>query len=93
MNFNFNLEERNVYSYSDNRKLIDKLVAEGKTTGDNHSESYMNYTTMNVHRMNRLDKRFKLSESDLNHFNNAEKQTWIVLTEAWCGDAPKTYLS
>ena len=40
-------------SYAEYRNLIDSLLAEGKTTGENHSEAYLNYTRMNVQRMKR----------------------------------------
>ena len=53
----------NAYSYEEYRKMIDDLLEEEKTTGDNHSEAMIHYTNMNVHRMNRLDKRAELSDS------------------------------
>ena len=48
-------------NYSEYREMIDRLLAENKTTGINHSESYLDYTKMNVQRMNRWDKTAKIS--------------------------------
>ncbi len=49
---------------------------------------YIDYTRMNWNRMNRWLKTGKLSE-DLTATVNSikEPQTWIVITEPWCGDA------
>lgn len=75
-------------SYEEYRQLIDGLLADGKTTGENHSEAMINYTKMNVQRMKRWDKTSELNEelSDLIQKINF-KINWVVLTEAWCGDA------
>lgn len=75
-------------NYGEYRSMIDNLLDEGKTTGTNHSEAMINYTKMNVQRMNRLDKQIELSNSLKNALQPVEKDwTWLVLTEAWCGDA------
>ncbi|WP_372637455.1 thioredoxin family protein [Fodinibius sp.] len=75
-------------SYERYRSLIDGLLEEGKTTGTNHSEAMINYTKMNVHRMNRLDKQVRLSDSLKEALQDVDEDwIWLVLTEAWCGDA------
>lgn len=75
-------------NYEAYRSIIDKLLAEGKTTGNDHSEFMIDYTKMNVHRMNRLDKTVSLNEYLLKELNRIEKKyRFVVLTEAWCGDA------
>ncbi|GAB2489544.1 thioredoxin family protein [Algoriphagus taiwanensis] len=75
-------------SYQEYRTLIDQLLAENKTTGHNHSEAYLDYTRMNVKRMNRWDKTAKVSPL-LKEMVEAiqEDQIWLAITEAWCGDA------
>lgn len=76
------------YSYEAYRQMIDRLLAAGKTTGENHSEAMLHYTKMNVHRMKRLDKQIRLSEELKQALAEIDQpQTWLVLTEAWCGDA------
>ena len=75
-------------SYSEYRELIDSLLANGKTTGSDHSDGMINYTLMNVKRMQRWDKTLRLAEEikeDLKQMQHQEN--WLVITEAWCGDA------
>ena len=69
------------------RKLVDDLLAQGKTTGENHSEAYIHYTEMGVTRMNRLDKKTELTPELVAALSEVqEKWTWLVMVEAWCGD-------
>jgi len=78
-------------NYSEYRDLIDGLLKSGKTTGENHSESMLHYTKMNVHRMKRHDKRTELRPDVIEKFEKVErKMIWLVLTEAWCGDAAQS---
>lgn len=78
----------NTISYPTYRQLIDDLLAEGKVTGPNQSESLAHYTKMNVARMRRHEKTTKLPESLLSVTSNLSKEiVLLVLTEGWCGDA------
>ncbi len=78
----------NAWTYDDYRMKIDELFADGKTTGDNHSEAMLNYTKMNIFRMKRLDKTTRLTENTLTQIKKENRKiTWLVITEAWCGDA------
>lgn len=78
----------NAMKYSDYRSMIDNLFEKGQTTGPIQSEAMLNYTKMNIARMRRLDKTVKLTEETLEKLNKIDRpQTWLVLTEAWCGDA------
>lgn len=75
-------------SYSEYRKLVDLLFTEGKTTGQDHSESMLTYTELNIARKNKWDKHFKLSDDDLKQLTElTQNEIWLVITEAWCGDA------
>src|SRR5699024_4699032 len=78
----------NAMDYEAYREMIDDLLAEGKTTGDNHDDEMIEYTRMNVQRMKRLDKQVELTD-DLKDVlqENDRELIWLVLTEAWCGDA------
>lgn len=68
--------------------LSAQLFSEGKTTGPKQSEALTRYTGLNLHRMKRLHKTTKLSEESLEAVQAIDnKQVWLVLTEAWCGDA------
>jgi thioredoxin-like negative regulator of GroEL len=78
----------NAWSYDQYRTKIDDLFAVGKTTGDNHSEAMLGYTKLNIFRMKRLDKTTRLTENSLTQIKKEQRKiTWLVITEAWCGDA------
>ncbi|CAM1359697.1 Thioredoxin [Tenacibaculum litoreum] len=75
-------------SYTEYRNLVSGLLAEGKSTGPNQSDDLLNYSKLNDKRMKRLDKTVKLTEETLAKIKDVkEPQTWLVLTEGWCGDA------
>ncbi|MFK8008954.1 MAG: thioredoxin family protein [Saprospiraceae bacterium] len=76
------------WTYEEYRTKIDELFEQGKTTGDNHSEAMMNYTKLNIFRMKRLDKTTRLTENSVAQIQKENRKiTWLVITEAWCGDA------
>ena len=79
------------FTYTQYRSFINDLLAQGKTTGTNHSEAMINYTKMNVRRMDRWDKTAVVSAELQEKIAQIEvAQTWLVLTEAWCGDAAQS---
>jgi hypothetical protein len=87
-NQNIEAALKNSYNYIEYRQLIAALRAQNKATGDNHSDAYLNYTDLNIGRMDKWDKRFLLSDEQKAKLENLEtKQTWLVITEGWCGDA------
>ncbi|MEO0626014.1 MAG: thioredoxin family protein [Bacteroidota bacterium] len=75
-------------SYEDYRSFLTDLLAEGKTTGPNQSEFYIQIANLNQQRMNRLDKRTKLIPELIASLAKVDQPyTFLVLTEGWCGDA------
>jgi hypothetical protein len=75
-------------SYAEYRNLVSDLLKEQKSTGPNQSEALYNYSLLNDRRMKRLDKTSKLSNDTIEKVKKiAKPQTWLVLTEGWCGDA------
>ena len=75
-------------SYKDYRSLVRNLLTEGKSTGPEQSEDLTHYSMLNDRRMKRLDKTIKISEETIQEFQKVKQpQTWLVLTEGWCGDA------
>lgn len=75
-------------TYGDYRKLLETLMAEGKTTGPNQNEDYFNYAKLNLQRMQRLDKTVVLNPDLLEALQKIRSNyIWLVLTEGWCGDA------
>jgi hypothetical protein len=69
-------------------ELIEKLLAEGKTTGANQSEAMFGYATINRQRMVRLAKTIDLTQGVRLSANMIDRgQVWLIITEGWCGDA------
>ena len=78
----------NTYTYQEYRDLVKDLLAEGKSTGPEQSDYILNYSKLNNSRMKRLDKTTKISDETAQKIQKlATPQTWLVLTEGWCGDA------
>jgi hypothetical protein len=78
----------NSHSYSEYRKLVTDLLSEGKSTGDQQSESLTHYTSLNEARMNRLEKTIKISDEVSEKLQNLNNHyIWLVISEGWCGDA------
>ncbi|WP_339881249.1 thioredoxin family protein [Polaribacter vadi] len=76
------------YTYQEYRDLVKDLLAEGKSTGPEQSDYILNYSKLNNSRMKRLDKTTKISDETAQEIQKlATPQTWLVLTEGWCGDA------
>lgn len=85
--FPLSVTER-AYSYADYMLLMEKVVAENRTTGPKQSDEYAYYTKLNLARMQRLNKKVAISEELRNAITQITiPQTWYILTEAWCGDA------
>jgi thiol-disulfide isomerase/thioredoxin len=78
-------------SYLEYKELVSSLISEGKSTGPNQSDALLNYSVLNDKRMKRLDKTIQLSEEIISKTKALNKpQTWLLLTESWCGDAAQT---
>lgn len=76
--------------YSQYQLMFKQLVTEGRTTGEATSEK-IDYTKLNFSRSKRLDKTIDFSEKQKDFFQDIdEKQTWLVITEPWCGDAAQS---
>lgn len=87
MKLKIDLRSLNTFTYSTYQAMIQVLMAAGKTTGQNHSEAMLGHTTMNIARMNRLDKKAEITEELSAKLQVLPKQTWLIISEAWCGDA------
>lgn len=79
---------RQGFSYSEYLDLIRKLLARGMTTGLNSSPSLVDYTELNLHRMKRLNRTIQLQPETTECLRRLSKSIyWVLLVEAWCGDA------
>lgn len=75
------------YNYAEYWELIRKLIAEDKTTGDNHSEMFLHYTKLNMQRSERLDRKIELKTELKAALKSLERKLgWVALAEWWCGD-------
>lgn len=78
-------------TYAEYRTLLDDLFKINRTTGENQTDAILAYAKTNLQRMRRLDKTIELSEPLKTALQNIQKpQTWLVLTEGWCGDAAQS---
>jgi len=63
-------------------------MVDGKTTGPNQSENYINYAKLNLARMHRLNKTVVLMDELKSELKKiTKKYVWLAITEGWCGDA------
>lgn len=75
-------------NYQSYREMIERLLQEGKVTGDKQTQTYLDYTKLNLHRMSRLDKRTVLPEFLVETIRSIKTpMIWVAITEGWCGDA------
>ena len=78
----------NSHSYAEYRKLVTDVLSEGKSTGNDQSESLTHYTSLNETRMNRLEKTITISEETIVKLQDLDNHyIWLVISEGWCGDA------
>ncbi len=76
------------WDYQGYISMLDDLLAAGKTTGSDQSESMMGYARLNQKRMRKWHKIAKLTpELESVAAQIKAPITWLILTEGWCGDA------
>jgi hypothetical protein len=75
-------------TYEQYLQLTEALLKENRTTGNNHSPAMIEYTRLNDRRMKRLNKTVVLDHLLVEKIKSINTPwIWLVLTEAWCGDA------
>ncbi len=78
----------NCYSYEAYKTFVSDLVSQGKTSGPEQREDLIHYTELNAKRMKRVEKTTVLTEEvKANLLKLSQPLTWLVISEAWCGDA------
>ncbi len=78
-------------TYDAYKQLVENLLAEGKATGPQQSEAMVHYSQLNVQRMHRVEKTIEvLPEVKEQLIRVNRPQTWLVLSEGWCGDAAQS---
>lgn len=75
-------------NYEAYHHLLEELLKQGKTTGPNQSEEFVNFGKINLQRMHRVEKTTVLMPELLTAVAELKNEyLWLVLTEGWCGDA------
>lgn len=74
-------------TYEEYRDLTAALVEQGRTTGPEQTDELIAYTKLNKARMDRIDKQMLVDPELQKLLLQTKEQTWLVLSEAWCGDA------
>ncbi len=75
-------------SYQAYTDLVQNLVLEHSSTGNEKTKALLNYTKLNDKRMKRWGKTVKISEDSRKIINTFSRpMTWLTITESWCGDA------
>ncbi len=70
-------------SYDDYRKLVRRLVSDGKSIGPKQTEALAHYTQLNDRRVKRFDKTVKIDAETVSKIESiTEKITLLVLTES-----------
>ncbi len=69
------------------RSLFERIVTEGEPYGPPGSGYGADYTKLNLARTRRLEKTFKPLPEVAAVMAQAAPQTWLVITEPWCGDS------
>lgn len=88
MKYDINEILSNSISYEKYMQEMHSFVETGKTSGPNQSESMVAYTKLNFTRMRRLNKTSTPGNELLKEILDIPfHTTWVVITEAWCGDA------
>ncbi|MBK7682916.1 MAG: thioredoxin family protein [Bacteroidetes bacterium] len=78
-------------SYSDYLSLIDSLLLQGKTTGEDQSIAHVQTAPLNRQRIKRLDKTAIISEDLKLKVDQLQIPiSFLILTEGWCGDASQS---
>jgi len=76
------------YSYASFRALQQELFDANKTSGPAQDEWLVAYSKANWQRWQRIEEKFVPSEALLEAVAAVKRpMTWVLITEAWCGDA------
>jgi len=88
-NFFKNHEMTKIYTYSEFMELSESNINNAIVEDlDEQGKIYHEYRKLNMHRINRIQKVFKPNEQIVSKIKQIKNpQTWLVVTEDWCGDS------
>lgn len=75
------------FTYVTFMEKVQWLVENHQTTGLNPTEKLVEFTSLNLKRMERIQKTLVLSDEVKDSMSQSAPQQWVVITEAWCGDS------
>ena len=76
----------NAMTFDEFYQHIQDLFAKGKATGENQSQSFLDYTKLSISRIKRGLKTTKVEGNIINIVKNTKATNWMIITEGWCGD-------
>ena len=78
----------NTYTFEAYKEHVLDLVSQGKTSGPEQREDLVHFTELNAKRMKRVEKTTVLTDAvKENLLKLSQPLTWLLISEAWCGDA------
>jgi hypothetical protein len=75
------------FNWEDYLSMTEHILASERPTGAYASAGMMDYTRLNLSRMNRWMKTYQPSAEVIEAAKQAGPMLWLVITEPWCGDA------
>lgn len=76
-----------IFNYTQYMNWIKVLVEENKASGDKQTPALISFTSLNLKRMQRLNKTIEIHNRILDVLVGLkQKQIWYVIAETWCGD-------
>jgi hypothetical protein len=68
------------------RTFFEEVVAKGEPYGPPDAGHGIDYTKLNLARTRRIEKTLKVPANVQEAMAQARPQSWMVITEPWCGD-------
>jgi hypothetical protein len=82
------VHQNETMNYTEYLSLFDPIIDGTNKSSPYDNPHFIEYTKLNQSRMNRWHKKGELSENTRSTVQSiSSSQTWIVITEPWCGDA------
>ena len=82
------LKELGLFTYESYLKHFEEWVKNGETSSLNPSQALIDFTKLNFARTQRIHKTISINPALKKAAENLQHNyTWMVITEAWCGDS------
>ncbi|MDQ3550669.1 MAG: thioredoxin family protein [Bacteroidota bacterium] len=82
------LKELGLFTYESYLKHFEEWVKNGETSSRNPTQALIDFTKLNFARTQRIHKTISINPVVKKAAENLQHNyTWMVITEAWCGDS------